>query len=134
MTIEDRTEQYTTDNTERAQDGPKQTVTNIPDEVVESDRRVSRLVDLDEFDSEHFFDALKRDKLFGPLRADDLNISESDIQLSLDSDPEDDEEGILLDEDNDEQDAGPEAGVSSDDVLPRAYWKTLTTTPPLNLI
>ncbi|KAF4027898.1 hypothetical protein GN244_ATG20453 [Phytophthora infestans] len=54
MTIEDRTEQSTTDNTEGAQDGPEQTVTDIPDEVVEPDRRVSRLVALDEFDSEDF--------------------------------------------------------------------------------
>ncbi|KAL3657163.1 hypothetical protein V7S43_017957 [Phytophthora oleae] len=115
VAIEEHSERATTDNTEQTQDVPEHTAADIPVRVVESAGRVSRSVALDDFDYETILDALKRDRLFGPPSADDLNMGESDWQLSLDSEPESDEEGILLDEDNGEQDTGLETGGSNGD-------------------
>ncbi|ETO77939.1 hypothetical protein F444_06929 [Phytophthora nicotianae P1976] len=47
---------------------------------------------LDAFDSDDFLDALREDRLFGPLESDDLNVGEADWLLGLDSDLEGNEE------------------------------------------
>ncbi|KAE8963713.1 hypothetical protein PR001_g29285 [Phytophthora rubi] len=70
---------------------------------------------MDDFDSDNFLGALKRDRLFGPLPDDDLNLGDSDWQLALDSDTEGDEDGILLDEDDHEDGAGTRSDELSDD-------------------
>ncbi|KAE9345843.1 hypothetical protein PF008_g8572 [Phytophthora fragariae] len=91
----------------------------IVTEVQNSPRRVPDIptaVSLDDFDSDNFLDALRRDRLFAPADADDLNVGEADWLLSLDSDVEGDEETIMLDEDEDaEEDDSVEADVEDDE-------------------
>lgn len=61
-------------------------------------------VSLDDFDSDDFLDALKRNKLFTSSEPDDLNIGDADWFLGLNSDAEGDEESILFDEDESDPD------------------------------
>ncbi|KAG6610542.1 uncharacterized protein IUM83_06543 [Phytophthora cinnamomi] len=56
-------------------------------------------VSQDDFDSDEFLDALKRDQLFASTEPDDLDTDDADWLLELNSDAEGDEESILLDED-----------------------------------
>lgn len=77
--------------------------------------RTAHDVSLDDFDSDNFLDALKRDRLFVPLPDDDLNLGDSDWQLALDSDTEGDEDGILVDEDDYEEGAVTRSDELSDD-------------------
>ncbi|KAE9317371.1 hypothetical protein PR003_g18488 [Phytophthora rubi] len=67
-------------------------------------RAAGRGISLDDFDSDNFLDALRRDLLFEATDSDDLNIGGEDWLLALDSDAEGDEDSILLDEDDDEED------------------------------
>ncbi|KAL3667681.1 hypothetical protein V7S43_007234 [Phytophthora oleae] len=78
-------------------------------EVADAPNRVpdtANGVTMDEFDSEDFLAALRRDHLFTFTDTDDLNIGRGDWLLSLDSDEEGDEDSILLDEaeNHDEED------------------------------
>ncbi|ETM37988.1 hypothetical protein L914_15608, partial [Phytophthora nicotianae] len=85
-------------------------------------------VPLDEFDSDNFLDALRRDHIFAPGERDDLNTGEEDWLLSLNSDAEGDEESILFDEDGDDQgksngeevydSEADDADVNNDDEVP----------------
>ncbi|KAE9204744.1 hypothetical protein PF002_g20540 [Phytophthora fragariae] len=91
----------------------------IVTEVQNTPRRVPEIptaVPLDDFDSDNFLDALRRDRLFTPADADDLNVGEADWLLSLDSDVEGDEETILLDEaEGADKDDSVEADVEDDE-------------------
>ncbi|KAG7384310.1 hypothetical protein PHYPSEUDO_002775 [Phytophthora pseudosyringae] len=60
-------------------------------------------VPLDDFDSDNFPEALRRDRLFEPSSEDDLNLGEGDWLLALDSEAEGDEESILLGENDDDE-------------------------------
>ncbi|GMF45365.1 unnamed protein product [Phytophthora fragariaefolia] len=74
---------------------------------------------LDAFDSDDFLEALREDRLFGPVPADDFNVGEDDWLFGLDSDLEGDEESILHDQksnaDHEESDA---ESVEDDTELP----------------
>ncbi|KAE8995630.1 hypothetical protein PR002_g19559 [Phytophthora rubi] len=91
----------------------------IVTEVQNTPRRVPEIptaVPLDDFDSDNFLDALRRDRLFTPADADDLNVGEADWLLSLDLDVEGDEETILLDEaEGADKDDSVEADVEDDE-------------------
>ncbi|GMF58757.1 unnamed protein product [Phytophthora fragariaefolia] len=81
-------------------------------------RRSTTAVSLDDFDSNDFLDALKRDKLFASTEPDDLNTGNADWLLELNSDAEGDEESILLDEgdcDPDDNDASAAQESRNDD-------------------
>ncbi|ETO59003.1 hypothetical protein F444_22619 [Phytophthora nicotianae P1976] len=69
-------------------------------------------VSLDDFDSDNFLEALRRNRIFEGNDPDDLNVGVDDWLLALDSDAEGDEESILLDEDNSEDEDESEADVS----------------------
>ncbi|KAE9158937.1 hypothetical protein PF002_g32983, partial [Phytophthora fragariae] len=77
-------------------------------------------IPFDEFDSENFLDALRRDQLFAPTDGDDLNIGRDDWLLALDSEEEGDEGSILLDEVSEEEgksdaEVDEDADLSDDD-------------------
>ncbi|KAE9327050.1 hypothetical protein PR003_g16108 [Phytophthora rubi] len=77
-------------------------------------------IPFDEFDSETFLDALRRDQLFAPTDGDDLNIGRDDWLLALDSEEEGDEDSILLDDVSEEEGesdakANEDADLSEDD-------------------
>ncbi|GMF55243.1 unnamed protein product [Phytophthora fragariaefolia] len=72
-------------------------------------------VSMDDFDSDNFLDALKRECHFGPLPGDDVNLGHTDWQLAIDSDTEGDEDGILLDEDDHEDGTETRSDELSDD-------------------
>ncbi|KAE9313880.1 hypothetical protein PF008_g19625, partial [Phytophthora fragariae] len=77
-------------------------------------------IPFDEFDSENFLDALRRDQLFAPTDGDDLNIGRDDRLLALDSEEEGDEGSILLDEVSEEEgksdaEVDEDADLSDDD-------------------
>ncbi|RLN96058.1 hypothetical protein BBJ28_00025032 [Nothophytophthora sp. Chile5] len=63
-------------------------------------------IPLDEFDSDGFLEALRRDQLFRASDSDDLNAGYNDWLLALDSETEGDEDSILLDEDDVEDGSG----------------------------
>ncbi|KAE8953342.1 hypothetical protein PR002_g32416, partial [Phytophthora rubi] len=77
-------------------------------------------IPFDEFDSENFLDALRRDQLYAPTDGDDLNIGRDDWLLALDSEEEGDEDSILLDEVSEEEgksdaEVDEDADLSDDD-------------------
>ncbi|KAE9292829.1 hypothetical protein PR003_g24656, partial [Phytophthora rubi] len=77
-------------------------------------------IPFDEFDSENFLDALRRDQLFAPTDGDDLNIGRDDWLLALDSEEEGDKDSILLDEVSEEEgksdaEVDEDADLSDDD-------------------
>eukprot|EP00644_Phytophthora_capsici_P012654 jgi/Phyca11/113092/e_gw1.23.483.1 len=98
-----------TDSTEHAVPEVRNTLASARS-VPDHDR--GNCVTLDDFDSDHFLEALRRDRLFERSDPDDLNVGVDDWLLALDSDVEGDEESILLDEDSIEDEDGSEAGVS----------------------
>ncbi|POM76429.1 Hypothetical protein PHPALM_6331 [Phytophthora palmivora] len=61
-------------------------------------------VSLDDFDSDGFIDALRRDRFFGEVSLDGINVSDGDWLLPLDSDTEGDGESILQDVNDDADD------------------------------
>ncbi|GMF51269.1 unnamed protein product [Phytophthora fragariaefolia] len=81
--------------TAEREDNPDQSITETPDADVAVKRHG---VSLDDFD---FLDALRRDRLFDDIGADDFNAGSGDWLLALDSDAEGDEDSILHDENDD---------------------------------
>ncbi|ETN21965.1 hypothetical protein PPTG_21173 [Phytophthora nicotianae INRA-310] len=98
-----------TGNTERAVTEARNTLVSARS-VLDHDR--GNGVSLDDFDSDNFLEALRRDRLFEGSDPDDLNVGVDDWLLALDSDVEGDEESIFLDEDNSEDEDESEADVS----------------------
>ncbi|GMF14883.1 unnamed protein product [Phytophthora fragariaefolia] len=81
VAVEDATEPFVTE------------VQNTPRRVTE----IPTAVPFDDFDSDNFLDALRRDRrLFVPADVDDLDVGEADWLLSFDSDAEGDEDTILF--------------------------------------
>ncbi|KAG1684407.1 hypothetical protein DVH05_024605 [Phytophthora capsici] len=71
-------------------------------------------VSLDDFDSDDFINALRRDTLFEDLDADDFNRGGGDWLRALDSDAEGDEE-LILQDGNDDESVDDIASVASDE-------------------
>ncbi|KAE9159553.1 hypothetical protein PF002_g32833, partial [Phytophthora fragariae] len=113
--IQEHTEQATTDTPSATTAHPEQPIPEASAVTTSTSIRAAHDVSMDDFDSDNFLDALKRDRLFGPLPDDDFNLGDSDWQLALDSDTEGDEDGILLDEDDHEDGAGTRSDELSDD-------------------
>ncbi|GMF51072.1 unnamed protein product [Phytophthora fragariaefolia] len=67
------------------------TTESVPDNTV-SVIPVIQVLALDEFDSEDFLDAVRRDRLFEATDPDDLNVGVDDWLLALDSEGDGDEE------------------------------------------
>ncbi|GMF41492.1 unnamed protein product [Phytophthora fragariaefolia] len=65
--------------------------------------RNPRVVTLDDFDSDDFIMALRRDRLFDPVDAGDLDVGREDWLLELDSEAEGDEDTILADKDAEDE-------------------------------
>ncbi|GMF59598.1 unnamed protein product [Phytophthora fragariaefolia] len=107
------TVQSVPENTVDMQDYPESATvqaTNLP-------RAAGRGISLDDFDSDNFLDALRRDRLFERTDPEDLNIGDDDWLLALDSDAEGDEDSIRQDENDEEGDpvADFDEGDESDD-------------------
>ncbi|ETM97152.1 hypothetical protein PPTG_20499, partial [Phytophthora nicotianae INRA-310] len=115
----DTTEQAVQDATQRIPDTTEQAV---PEHAVESEEgreqeatetleggATRHGVSLDDFDSDDFLAALRRDRLFDDGDVGDFNAGGGDWLLTLDSDTEGDEDSILQDESDDD--------VGDDDVV-----------------
>ncbi|GMF34369.1 unnamed protein product [Phytophthora fragariaefolia] len=85
-------------------------VTGVRDAPTSPDRGHGNGVTLDDFDSDNFLDALRRDRLFEGGDSD-LNVGVDDWLLALDSDAEGDEESILLDVDDSDDEGEGNADV-----------------------
>ncbi|ETM01275.1 hypothetical protein L917_02119 [Phytophthora nicotianae] len=95
---------------------PVPEVTTTSAEVTSDDGTTVGRSLLDAFGSDDFLDAFCRDRLFGPLESDDLNVGEVDWLLGLDSDLEGDEESMLHDENNNADLVEDDTEVSADEV------------------
>ncbi|GMF49113.1 unnamed protein product [Phytophthora fragariaefolia] len=106
------TEEATTEARQREPDGPG---FRVPDETDDDilvatqqrpeDRtaRNPRVVTLDDLDSDDFIMALRRDRLFDPVDADDLNVGREDWLRELDSEAEGDEGTVLAEKDAEDE-------------------------------
>ncbi|GMF62142.1 unnamed protein product [Phytophthora fragariaefolia] len=96
--VPDTTAQTFLETTAEREDNPDQGITETPNADVAVKRHG---VSLDDFDSDDFLDALRRDRLFDDIGADDFNAESGDWLLALESDAEGDEDSILHDENDD---------------------------------
>ncbi|KAI9992954.1 hypothetical protein PInf_014896 [Phytophthora infestans] len=79
--------------------------------------RPAPAITLDDFDSDDFLAALRRDRLFDKTDDEELYLEEGIWLLSLDSDTEGDEDSILLDKDMCDVDDEASTGSYEDDEL-----------------